>query len=114
MGATRGLPLARGPRRRRRRSTQGLQPRSRHVRGRAATARRRPRDRSARVIGVLVSGAGTNLQALLDAGLPVVAVASNRRDAAALERARHLATESFELRDYASRAERDQAMADWL
>jgi folate-dependent phosphoribosylglycinamide formyltransferase PurN len=29
------------------------------------------------VIGVLVSGAGTNLQALLDAGLPVSAVASN-------------------------------------
>jgi folate-dependent phosphoribosylglycinamide formyltransferase PurN len=29
------------------------------------------------VIGVLVSGEGTNLQALLDAGLPVVAVASN-------------------------------------
>ena len=30
------------------------------------------------MIGVLVSGEGTNLQALLDAGLPVVAVASNR------------------------------------
>ena len=66
------------------------------------------------MIGVLVSGTGTNLQALLDAGLPVVAVASNRRDAAALERARHLATESFELSDYADRAERDTAMADWL
>jgi phosphoribosylglycinamide formyltransferase-1 len=66
------------------------------------------------VIGVLVSGSGTNLQALLDAGLPVVAVASNRRDASALGRAPHLATESFELRDYASRAERDTAMADWL
>ena len=45
----------------------------------------RARDRNARVIGVLVSGTGTNLQALLDAGLPVVAVASNRRDAAALD-----------------------------
>jgi phosphoribosylglycinamide formyltransferase 1 len=66
------------------------------------------------MIGVLVSGTGTNLQALLDAGLPVVAVASNRRDASALERARHLPTETFELRDYASRTERDTAMAEWL
>ena len=44
------------------------------------------------MIGVLVSGTGTNLQALLDAGLPVVAVASNRRDAAALTRAGNIAT----------------------
>jgi phosphoribosylglycinamide formyltransferase-1 len=66
------------------------------------------------VIGVLVSGTGTNLQALLDAGLPVVAVASNRRDASALERARHLPTETFELRDYVSRTERDTVMAEWL
>ena len=40
------------------------------------------------VIGVLVSGNGTNLQALIDAGLPVVAVASSRKDAYALDRAR--------------------------
>jgi phosphoribosylglycinamide formyltransferase-1 len=66
------------------------------------------------MIGVLVSGTGTNLQALLDAGLPVRAVASNRRDALALERAGDLPTASFELRDYASRDERDTAMADWL
>jgi phosphoribosylglycinamide formyltransferase-1 len=66
------------------------------------------------VIGVLVSGAGTNLQALLDAGLPVVAVASNRRDARALDRASHLATAVFELDDYESRPERDAAMAAWL
>ena len=33
------------------------------------------------MIGVLVSGEGTNLQALLDADLPVVAVASNVRGA---------------------------------
>ena len=39
------------------------------------------------MIGVLVSGEGTNLQALLDDGLPVVAVASNRSDARALQRA---------------------------
>jgi phosphoribosylglycinamide formyltransferase-1 len=66
------------------------------------------------MIGVLVSGNGTNLQALLDGGLPVVAVASNRRDAAALERVPHLATAVFELADYPDRAARDAAMADWL
>jgi phosphoribosylglycinamide formyltransferase-1 len=66
------------------------------------------------VIGVLVSGSGTNLQALLDAGLPVVAVASNRRDAPALARAAGLQTASFEASDYADRSERDAAMAEWL
>jgi phosphoribosylglycinamide formyltransferase 1 len=66
------------------------------------------------MIGVLVSGAGTNLQALLDAGLPVVAVASNRRDAAALARAGTLPTAAFELAGYPDRAARDAAMADWL
>jgi phosphoribosylglycinamide formyltransferase-1 len=66
------------------------------------------------VIGVLVSGTGTNLQALLDAGLPVVAVASNRRDAAALTRATNISTAAFELTEYSSRDERDTAMADWL
>ena len=66
------------------------------------------------MIGVLVSGAGTNLQALLDAGLPVVAVASNRRDAAALARAGTLPTAAFELAAYPDRAARDAAMADWL
>ena len=66
------------------------------------------------MIGVLVSGSGTNLQALLDRNLPVVAVASNRRDAPALARARDAATASFELADYPDRAARDTAMADWL
>ena len=65
------------------------------------------------MIGVLVSGGGTNLQALLDAGLPVAAVASNRRDAPALARASCPAA-AFELRDFADRAARDVAMADWL
>ena len=65
------------------------------------------------MIGVLVSGQGTNLQALLDAGLPVVAVASNRRGAPALDRA-SCATAAFELADCPSRAARDAAMADWL
>jgi phosphoribosylglycinamide formyltransferase-1 len=66
------------------------------------------------VIGVLVSGGGTNLQALLDAELPVVAVASNKRDAPALARAHEIPTAAFELDDYANRDARDAAMADWL
>jgi phosphoribosylglycinamide formyltransferase 1 len=65
------------------------------------------------VIGVLVSGEGTNLQALLDAGLPVVAVASNNGDAPALGRAA-CAAAAFELADFEDRAARDTAMADWL
>ena len=66
------------------------------------------------MIGVLVSGTGTNLQALLDAGLPVIAVASNKRGAPALARAPGIPTQAFELDDYADRSERDAAMADWL
>jgi len=66
------------------------------------------------MIGVLVSGTGTNLQALLDAELPVIAVASNRKNAPALARARDISTAAFELADYTSRTERDAAMADWL
>lgn len=66
------------------------------------------------MIGVLVSGTGTNLQALLDARLPVVAVASNRRDAPALARAGEIPAAVFELADYPDREARDAAMADWL
>ena len=66
------------------------------------------------MIGVLVSGTGTNLQALLDAGLPVVAVASNRSDAGALARAREIPVAAFELADFPDRAARDAAMAAWL
>ena len=68
------------------------------------------------VIGILVSGEGTNLQALLDAELPVTAVASNRPGVRALERAASAGVPGavFPLGDYASRAERDAAMADWL
>ena len=66
------------------------------------------------MIGVLVSGEGTNLQALAEAGLPIVAVASNRADAPALRRVPGAAAGVFELRDYGSREERDAAMADWL
>ncbi len=68
------------------------------------------------MIGVLVSGAGTNLQALLDADLPVSAVASNTAGAQALERAERASVPAaaFLLEDYADREARDEAMADWL
>ena len=68
------------------------------------------------MIGVLVSGTGTNLQALLDAGLPISAIASNKGAAQALERGEHagVPTAVFELEDFPSREERDLAMADWL
>jgi phosphoribosylglycinamide formyltransferase-1 len=68
------------------------------------------------VIGVLVSGRGTNLQALIDAALPVVAVASNVRAAPALERARAagIPTATFALDCHADREERDLVMATWL
>lgn len=69
-----------------------------------------------RRVGVLVSGEGSNLQALLDARLPVTAVASNVRGARALERASGagLPTGVFALEDHADRDARDAAMADWL
>jgi phosphoribosylglycinamide formyltransferase 1 len=68
------------------------------------------------VIGVLVSGEGTNLQALLDAGLPVACVASNKPEAPALERAKRagVATQAFPLEDFVTREERDDAMGRWL
>jgi phosphoribosylglycinamide formyltransferase 1 len=68
------------------------------------------------VIGVLVSGKGSNLQALIDRGLPVAAVASNVVGAGALARAERagIPTAVFPLASYASREERDLAMADWL
>ncbi len=68
------------------------------------------------MIGVLVSGSGTNLQALIDAGLPVGAVASNRKEAYALMRARtaSIPTAVFALDCHADREERDLVMATWL
>jgi len=68
------------------------------------------------MIGVLVSGEGSNLQALLDEGLPIAAVASNRPNAPALARAEAAGIPSavFPLDRHASREERDEAMADWL
>jgi len=68
------------------------------------------------VIGVLVSGTGTNLQALLDAGLPVSAVASSTPGVQALERAETASVPgaAFPLDAYPGREPRDAAMADWL
>ncbi len=68
------------------------------------------------MIGVLVSGNGSNLQALIDARVEIGGVASNRPDAYALERARAAAipTATFALECHASREERDLAMASWL
>jgi phosphoribosylglycinamide formyltransferase-1 len=63
-----------------------------------------------------VSGRGSNLQALIDAGLPVAAVWSNRKDAYALTRARAagIPTATFALDCHESREERDLVMATWL
>jgi phosphoribosylglycinamide formyltransferase-1 len=68
------------------------------------------------MIGVLVSGEGTNLQALIDAGLPVVCVASNKRGIPALARAERagVAAQAFPLEEFATREERDDAMGEWM
>lgn len=72
-------------------------------------------------VAVLASGVGTNLQALLDAvhgrdGIEIVAVASDRPAAMALQRARAASVEAnaFPIDAYDDRATRDQAMGDWL
>lgn len=68
------------------------------------------------MIGVLVSGEGTNLQALIDEDLPIVAVASNKPGAPALARAERagIPTAVFDAADYGTREERDAALAEWL
>ena len=71
-------------------------------------------------VGVLASGEGTNLQALLDTvhgrEVEIVAVASDQPTARALERAAAagVATRVFARADYGARAERDAAIAGWL
>jgi phosphoribosylglycinamide formyltransferase-1 len=71
-------------------------------------------------IAVLVSGTGTNLQALLDtvhgSEAQIVAVASSVADAPALTRAAEHDVPSavFARGDYPDRAARDEALADWL
>jgi len=68
------------------------------------------------VIGVLVSGEGTNLQALIDAGLPIACVASNKAGVPALERAERagLAAHAFPLEEFETREARDDAMGAWF
>ena len=72
-------------------------------------------------VGVLASGAGTNLQAILDrvhgrGGVEVVGVGSDKPDAQALGRAETAGVETavFERGAFADRAARDLAMARWL
>jgi len=72
-------------------------------------------------VAVLVSGTGTNLQAILDEvhgreGIEVVGVGSSSPDARGLERAHQAGVQSevFELGVYAERDERDRALAEWL
>ena len=73
-------------------------------------------------VGVLASGAGTNLQALIDrvhgrGGVRIVAVASDKTDAHALERARAagIVAETFVLDRFGGdRAARDGAIGEWL
>jgi phosphoribosylglycinamide formyltransferase 1 len=71
-------------------------------------------------VGVLASGEGTNLQALLESvhgrEVEIVAVASDQPAARALERARSagIPTGVFERAAFGSRAARDVAIADWL
>jgi phosphoribosylglycinamide formyltransferase-1 len=70
-------------------------------------------------VGVLASGAGTNLQAILDRvhgreGVEVVAVGSNRAGAQALERARAAGVPARVFAPEPDRVARDDAMAAWL
>jgi phosphoribosylglycinamide formyltransferase-1 len=73
-------------------------------------------------VGVLASGAGTNLQAILDTvhgrdGVEVVAVGSDKPEAQALERGRAAGVDTavFTAAEFeGDRAARDGAMAAWL
>ena len=72
-------------------------------------------------IAVIASGSGTNLQAILDrlhgrGKVEVVGVASDKPDCRALRRAADagVATAVFPIADFADRAARDAALADWL
>lgn len=72
-------------------------------------------------VGVLASGTGTNLQALIERahgrdGVVLRAVASDRAGARALQRARAagIPSAAFAARDHPDRAARDRAIASWL
>jgi phosphoribosylglycinamide formyltransferase-1 len=64
-------------------------------------------------IAVLISGRGSNMQSLLEAGLPVTTVISNRADAKGLEvaAAHGVATRLIEHRAFATREAFDAALA---
>jgi phosphoribosylglycinamide formyltransferase-1 len=91
-------------------SEGGADPRTRSARG---------SDPGSRRVGVLISGRGSNLQALIDAttdgslNAAIAIVISNKADAAGLERARAAGIETLVLdhRSYASRADYDSAIA---
>ena len=70
---------------------------------------------------VLVSGSGTNLQAIIDQlhgsdGIEVAGVASDKADAMALRRADEAGIETavFARDDHPSREARDEAIGDWI
>jgi phosphoribosylglycinamide formyltransferase 1 len=72
-------------------------------------------------VAVLISGEGTNLQAILDSvhgrdGIEVVGVASSKGTARGLQRARRAGVEGavFEIAAYDDRPARDRALGDWL
>ena len=72
-------------------------------------------------VAVLISGAGTNLQALLDTvhrqnGIEIVAVGSSTAAAGGLARAERAGVETavFPIADHPDRAARDRALGDWL
>ena len=72
-------------------------------------------------LAVLVSGEGSNLQAVLDKlhgrhGIEVACVASSRAEAPALERARlaGVAVRVFATSDHRDRVARDDALGDWI
>jgi phosphoribosylglycinamide formyltransferase-1 len=72
-------------------------------------------------IAVLISGEGTNLQALLDTvhrrrGIEVAAVAASRPEARGLQRAERASVETgiFSLAEHADRELRDRRLGDWL
>jgi phosphoribosylglycinamide formyltransferase-1 len=72
-------------------------------------------------VGVLASGAGTNLQALIDHlhgrdDVWIVAVGSDKPDAPALRRARaaEIPCQTFPREGFQARSARDRAIRDWL
>lgn len=72
-------------------------------------------------VGVLISGEGTNLQAILDSvhgrdGIEVVCVGSSRNGARGLERAAGAGVQTgvFDNSDHPDREARDAALGNWL